>query len=88
MSLLYRSRLSLVSILCLWFDIRQQLLANFGIKGQYNRIRDLSMALDNKEGEMGTEVLLEHRESLRGKRVNTLEEDMILGFYPIKKACI
>ncbi|MEM6963754.1 MAG: hypothetical protein AAF573_03245 [Bacteroidota bacterium] len=66
---LYYSRASLVSILCPSFDVAQQILAHFGIKGQYNRMRDLSIALGDKAVQLGAAVLLEQGESLENKRV-------------------
>ena len=66
---LYYSRASLVSILCPSFEIGQQILAHFGIKGQYNRMRDLSIALGIKANELGAAVTLEQGESLENKRV-------------------
>ena len=66
---LYYSRAGLVSILCPSFDVGQQILAHFGIKGQYNRMRDLSISLGNKAVQLGAAVLLERGESLENKRV-------------------
>ena len=65
----YYSTAGLLSILCPSFEIAVQLLSHFGIKGNYNRIRDLSILLGTKGQQMGVSAVLESEESLAGKRV-------------------
>ena len=65
----YYSTCGLLAILCPSFTIGIQVLKHFGIKGNYNRMRDLALKVGVLQKEQGAKSICIPGESLEGKRV-------------------
>ena len=66
---MYQSITCLFSVICPSFDVAKQLMHHQGIKGNYDRIRSVSLALSSKCLSKRSEVQLSSKDSLIGKRV-------------------
>lgn len=66
---MYQSITCLYSVICPSFDVAKQLMHHQGIKGNYDRIRSVSLALSSKCLSKRSEVQLRPEDSLSGKRV-------------------
>jgi len=66
---MYQSISCLFSVICPSFDVAKQLMHHQGIKGSYDRIRSVSLALSSKCFSNRVDIQLTCKDSLVGKRV-------------------
>jgi hypothetical protein len=65
----YYSICSLLAVLCPSFAIGNQLLKHFGVKGTYNRIREIALRVGGLQKQVGAKSICGDTESFAGKRV-------------------
>lgn len=66
---MYQSITCLFSVICPSFDVAKALMHHLGIKGNYDRIRSVSLGLSTKCLSNRVDIQLSEKDSLSGKRV-------------------